>query len=318
MPAVRAITSPASPIPFVRAMRFAWGRCDELSPLVRRVIARNPGPFTLHGTGTYLIGRGEVGVIDPGPAQPAHVKAILAALAPDERISHILVTHSHSDHSPAAALLQKKTGAPIYGMPLKARRGEESMLEAGVDVDFAPNKKLRHGQIVRAPNWTLECLHTPGHLGNHFSFALKEERLLFCGDLVMGWATSIIAPPHGSLKDFLRSLDLLLTRKDTRYWPAHGPHIDKPQRFVRAVRAHRQWRNRSILACLQKRPMTRTQLVQEIYADITPKLHGAAAQSLQAHLEYLQAQKKLRRQPAGAAAQKTAEPIYCLAASASR
>ena len=316
MRAARAITSPASPVPFRRAMRFAYGRCDKLSPLVRRVIARNPGPFTLHGTGTYIVGRGEVAVIDPGPKLPRHVDAILAALDPSEKISHILVTHSHADHSPAAALLRARCGAPICGMPLK-RRAAASGLDGGVDQDFKPDMALKHKQILRAPSWTLECLHTPGHLGNHFCFALKQEKLLFCGDLVMGWATPIIAPPDGRLDDYLRSLALLLTRKDVRYWPAHGPHIDAPQRFVRAVRAHRQWRNQSILTCLKAGPLQAAQLVKKIYADITPKLHGPAARTLQAHLDYLLAQKKIRRIAAGKQ-RGAAEPFYGLAASASR
>ena len=194
-------------IPYVREIDVAYGRCDQVSPLIRRVIADNPGPFTFTGTGTYIVGRGEVAVIDPGPDDPAHLDAILAATA-GERVSHILITHHHSDHSPLAGPLKAATGATIFGCAVAQPDAEEDEvpMEAGHDAGFRPDVSLCGGGEVRGPGWTIEAIPTPGHTSNHLCFALAEENALFSGDHIMGWSTTVITPPDGDMTDYLESL----------------------------------------------------------------------------------------------------------------
>src|SRR5690606_2216464 len=251
-------------IPFVKELDFAYGTIAQFSPLVRRVIARNPSAFTFHGTGTYVVGRpgGRVAVIDPGPDDDAHIDALLDALRGDT-VSHILITHTHRDHSPGAARLKEVTGAPTYAYgPHPLPRGGIAVEEGG-DHDFRPDHLLEDGTRLVGDGWTMSALHTPGHISNHLCFALEEERALFSGDHVMGWSTTVISPPDGNMTDYYNSLRRLLPREDRRYYPTHGAPIDErttgrdPQRFVEALLAHRMGRETQIIDCLTRNgPMT--------------------------------------------------------------
>jgi glyoxylase-like metal-dependent hydrolase (beta-lactamase superfamily II) len=271
-------------IDFRRDYPFAYGVAETLSPLIRRVVARNPSPFTFKGTGTYIVGRGSVAVIDPGPALQDHVDALIAALA-GETVSHILVTHTHLDHSPAAAALKRATGAPTLGFgPHGASRSAGAGSEEGADRDFVPDQALRDGDTIEGKGWRMAAVHTPGHTSNHLCFALDEEKVLFSGDHVMGWSTSVIAPPDGDMAAYLRSLDKLLARDDAVYWPTHGPAIDDPKAHVRAFIAHRREREAAILARLAAGDDTIPAMVAAIYAGLDPRLRNAAGRSVLAHL----------------------------------
>lgn len=277
---------PPPPLPLNRDIEFAYGVPNQLSPLVRRVVANNPNKFTFTGTGTYLVGRDHVAVVDPGPDLPEHVAAIEAALE-GAAVSHILVTHTHRDHSPAARRLQERTGAPTFGWgPHPAGTAHQSGEEAG-DTEFVPDVPVGHGDIVSGSGWTIECLHTPGHISNHVCYALVEESGMFTGDHVMGWSTSVVSPPEGHMGDYLRSLVLLLSRNDEIYWPTHGPPVHDPKTLVRAFIAHRQHREDQILDCLAEGLATIDAMVPVIYADVALELHAAAARSTYAHLLYL-------------------------------
>lgn len=272
-------------IPFLTDMRFEYAALETVSPLVRRIVARNPGPFTFHGTGTYVVGRGKVAVIDAGPDMREHVEALLAALGGEE-ITHQLVTHTHLDHSPAARLLRERSGARTWGYGPhgegRLQRGET--VEAGADLAFAPDVRVGHGDVIHGDGWTIECVHTPGHCSNHLCFALREEKTLFTGDHVMGWSTSVIAPPDGDMADYMASLELLLTRDDAVYRPTHGAPIEAPAPFVRAFIEHRRARERQILDCLDRGLDTIAAMVPVMYANVAPVLHPAAARSVLAHL----------------------------------
>lgn len=277
-------------IPFVREFDYEYGRCDQLSPLIRRVIAPNPGPFTYTGTGTYILGAGGgVAVIDPGPLLDEHLEAILDALNEGETITHILITHTHADHSPLARPLAEKTGAVIYGYgPHGSGKADDDVkIEEGGDMGFAPDHELRDGDTVEGDGWTVEAVWTPGHTSNHLCFALQEEKTLFPGDHVMGWSTSVISPPDGDMDQYMHSLEKLLTRDDVRYWPTHGPHIDNPQSFVQNFIDHRLARDAQIIACLQDGADTIGKMVPIMYKDVDQRLHPAAARSVLAHIERL-------------------------------
>ncbi len=302
----------ATAIPYVRDIDVSPGRVDVLSPRIRRVVAANPSKFTYTGTGTYLVGHGEVCVVDPGPALPAHVDAVLASLEPGERVATIVVTHTHTDHSGAVTALQERTGAPTHGFgphgPVppddpddrivfgdpeadassrdRSGASEEGAdeLREGADTTFVPDHRLVDGDVVAGEGWTLQAVHTPGHTSNHLCFALVEERLLFTGDHVMGWSTSVIAPPDGDLRQYLASLDKLLDRDDAVYWPTHGPAITEPAALVRAFRAHRAERSEQILEALGSGPATIAELVPRVYADVAKTLWRPAAASMYAHL----------------------------------
>ena len=277
-------------IPFVTEFDYAYGRADRLSPLIRRVICNNPGPFTFTGTGTYIIGTGTVAVIDPGPVDEAHIDAILAALQPGERVSHIIITHTHGDHSPASAPLKEKTGAPIYGMsPVKRTAFDGPQMEESADDGFVPDVEVSHGDLIAGGDWTLEAVHTPGHMAAHVCYALREEKALFTGDHVMGWSTSVIIPPDGSMTDYMNSLDLLLSRDDEIYWPTHGTCIENPQDFVRAYITHRRGREAQVLERLQAGQSDIREMVKVVYAEVDERLHPAAALSMLAHLQDLTA-----------------------------
>jgi glyoxylase-like metal-dependent hydrolase (beta-lactamase superfamily II) len=271
-------------IAFLRDFAFEYGTAETLSPLIRRVVARNPSPFTFKGTGTYIVGRGNVAVIDPGPALPDHVEALLAALA-GETVSHILITHTHLDHSPAAAALKRATGAPTLGFgPHGATRSEGAGSEEGADRAFVPDLALRDGDVVEGKGWRMAAVHTPGHTSNHLCFALEDEKVLFSGDHVMGWSTSVIAPPDGDMASYLRALDKLLPRDDAVYWPTHGPAITDPKAHVRAFIAHRRERSAAILQRLAAGDETIPALVEAIYVGLDPRLRAAAGRSVLSHL----------------------------------
>lgn len=260
-----------------------YGEIERLSPLVRRVLARNPSPFSYTGTGTYIVGNGTVAVIDPGPAEPAHVEALLAALG-DETVSHIVVTHTHRDHSPAAIPLKAATGAPIVGCTPLALAELGPKVEEGFDPTYAPDHVLADGESVSGPGWTLTALHTPGHTSNHLCYALAEEQALFSGDHVMGWSTSVVTPPDGSMTAYMESLRKLLDREDAIYYPTHGSAVEEPKRLVRGLITHRKQREGQILKLLAQGAKPIPALVAVMYANIAPVLHPAAGRSVLAHL----------------------------------
>lgn len=241
-----------TPVPFLTDFDPAYGRAVEVAPGIRRVVAENPSKYTAWGTGTYILGVGEVAIIDPGPALDGHVEAVLAAVA-GERVTHVLVTHTHADHSPAAAAIQHRTGATTYGFgPHPPDSGSEA--EEHGDTAFVPDVAVADGDRIVGPTFDVECLHTPGHISNHVCYADLSRRILFPGDHVMGWSTSVISPPDGRIADYLASLTRLLDRDEDRYYPTHGPPIDDPRRYVAHLVEHRLERERQILELLTTGP----------------------------------------------------------------
>ena len=283
-------------IPYVREIEFEYGDCDELSPLIRRVVAHNPSAFTYMGTGTYIVGHGEVAVIDPGPLLDAHLDALLRALE-GETVTHILITHTHSDHSPAAAPLKALTGAETYAYGPhgsgQKQGADDVQVEEDGDMKFVPDVEVRHGDIIEGNGWTIECVYTPGHTSNHMCFALLEEKVLFTGDHVMGWSTSIVSPPDGNMEDYMASLRLLLERDDEVYWPTHGPAITDPKPFVRAFIEHREDRERQIVEQLKAGRTKIGDMVPIMYAAVDKRLYPAAARSVLAHMEHMVATGKV-------------------------
>ncbi len=275
-------------IAFLHEPKVEYGVAQTVSPLIRRVVARNPSPFSYHGTGTYVLGHGEVTIVDPGPELVEHVEALIAAL-PGERITRQLVTHTHSDHSPAARLVRERTGAPTYGFgPHGEGRFERGhTVEAGGDMAFVPDITLADGAVLEGDGFSVEAVHTPGHCSNHLCFAVREEHALITGDHVMSWSTSVISPPDGDMGDYLTSLARVLERDDRVLLPAHGPPIRDPKPFVSALVAHRQDRERQILDCLAAGLTRITDMVPRMYQGLDPRLYGAAARSVLAHLIHL-------------------------------
>lgn len=274
-----------TPIRFYRDFDFEYEVLETVSPLVRRIVARNPGSFTGPGTGTYVVGRGRVAVIDPGPSMASHTGALLRSLR-GETVDSILITHSHVDHWPGMAEIQRATGARTYGFGSKQGKsggGPESSYY-GVIADHA----IEEGDTLDGPGWRLTALHTPGHASDHLCFALAEEKILFSGDHVMGWSTSVIMPPDGDMADYMRSLERLLDRDDVTFLPTHGPPVTDPKPYVRSFLEHRRERRAAILQQLTKKPSTISEIVEAVYVDVSPSLHGAAAQSVLAHLIELQ------------------------------
>ncbi len=267
-------------IPFVRDLAFDYGRPDQVSPLIRRVVAQNPGPFTYLGTGTYIVGRGEVAVIDPGPADPAHLAALLAATA-GERIVTILTTHTHADHSPLAHPLAQASGARVLGLPAP---GVDSGFEEAEQAGFRPHQILRDGERIAGPGWTLETIATPGHASNHLAYGLAEENALFSGDHVMGWSTTVVSPPDGDMTAYLASLERVAQRGFEVLWPTHGPPVTEVAPFLAAYREHRIERERQVIGELAAGPRRIADMVPVLYAAVPARLHPAAAHSVWAHL----------------------------------
>ncbi|MEC9367240.1 MAG: MBL fold metallo-hydrolase [Pseudomonadota bacterium] len=275
---------------FNREMNFEYGVIQQLVPGVRRLVARNAGPFTFKGTNTYIVGRGNVCVIDPGPEDKAHLEALLTALR-GERVTHILVTHTHLDHTGNVAALKHHTGAEVaaYG-PVKTSRGVRTTSPSGeafVDKTLEPDRRVTTGDTIRGNGWSIDVLHTPGHAPDHLCFAYVGQRTVFSGDHVMGWNTTVVAPPEGNMGDYIASLELLLPRNDRVFFPGHGGRIQLPQRVVRAYLMHRRWREQSIIACLEDGLRFIPQIVSKMYSHLDPSLAGAAALSVLAHLEFL-------------------------------
>jgi len=282
-------------IPFNRVLNLVPGVVDHVLPGVRRLLADNPGPFTFKGTVSYIIGRGKVAIIDPGPADAHHIAALLNAVR-GETVTHIVVTHTHRDHSPGAAPIRAATSAPTYGEgPHRLSRplfiGEAKRLDAGGDTDFVPDRRIADGDVIAGDGWALEAIATPGHTANHMAFALKGTDVLFSGDHVMGWSTSIVAPPDGSMSDYMASLDRVAARPETIYLAGHGDVIRDAPGFVARYIAHRRGREASILHRLGKGEADIASLVRAIYIGLDPRLTGAAALSTLAHLEDLTARK---------------------------
>ena len=275
-------------IPFVRDIEVEYGRRYQVSSLIQRVVANNPGPFTYTGTGTYIVGRdapgAEVAVLDPGPADPVHLDALLAAVD-GRRVSHVLVTHTHRDHSPLARPFAERTGATILAArPPQAVTHASGPLEEDEDDAFQPDVILTGGEVMAGDGWTFEALFTPGHASNHMAFALREENALFCGDHVMGWSTTVVAPPDGDMADYMTSLDAVIARRFATLWPTHGAPVTDPQPFLAAYRAHRLAREDQVLARLAAGDATIAAMVPVLYAAVDSRLWPAASLSVLAHL----------------------------------
>jgi glyoxylase-like metal-dependent hydrolase (beta-lactamase superfamily II) len=272
---------------------FAGGRepppraLTRLSPLVRRLVAPNASPFTFNGTCTYIVGEGAVAIVDPGLDDDSHLSAILAAVE-GETVETILVTHTHRDHSPGAKRLREATGARVVGAaPFVATGDGTAGLDSAHDRDYSPDAVLADGERLQGVGYTVEAVATPGHCSNHLCFALVDEGALFSGDHVMAWSTSVVAPPDGSMRAYMASLDKLRLRAETVYWPGHGGPVVEPKRYLRALIHHRRQREASILSALGEGPQTIPTLVAKIYVGIDPSLTRAAGLSTLAHLEDL-------------------------------
>src|SRR6202035_266134 len=275
-------------IAFNRTLPLAPGELEEVAPGVRRLLCDNPSPFTFKGTMSYIVGRGQVAIIDPGPDDARHIAALLDAVR-DETVTHIMVTHTHRDHSPGAARVKAATGAKTYGEgPHRAARplhvGEAPRLEASADRDFLPDLALADGETVTGPGWALEAVTTPGHTANHMAFALAGTGVLFSGDHVMAWSTPVVAPPDGAMSDYMASLEKLGRRAETLYFPGHGGAVTDAPRFVRQYIAHRRAREASILRRLGAGEADIPTLVRAIYLGLDPRLTKAAGLSVLAHL----------------------------------
>ncbi|WP_084419616.1 MBL fold metallo-hydrolase [Henriciella litoralis] len=266
-------------IPYVKEIDFEYGKVEQVSPLIRRVIANNPGPFTFVGTGVYIIGHGNVAVIDPGPELADHFDALKQALA-GETVTHVLVTHGHSDHSPLAKPLADWAGCKTYakncGVP--TAKGE---LGSADDLGFEPDVKIGDGDVISGPGWTLDVIETPGHTCNHLCFKLREENACLSGDHIMGWSTTIVAPPDGNMADYMRSLDKIEALNVDILWPTHGSPVDRDVKgFIQAYRQHRMDREAAIIEHLKAGETNIPKMVEVMYADVEKRLHPAAAMSV--------------------------------------
>ena len=279
-------------IPFRREDTLPHGAVEQVAPGVRRILCANPGPFTFRGTNTYVIGRGRVTVLDPGPADAAHLAAILRATA-GEQVTRIVISHTHRDHSPGAAALVAATGAATFGFGPHVTPPEAG--GEGGDHDFRPDVALPDGAVLEGDDWRLAALHTPGHCANHLCFGLDTEAgggVLFSADHVMSWSTTVVSPPDGDMAAYMASLAKLAARDDRLYLPGHGPPLPDPAPFVAALAAHRMEREAKVLDALRRaRRATAMQLVPAAYGpELDPKLVPAAARSLLAHLIKLAAE----------------------------
>jgi glyoxylase-like metal-dependent hydrolase (beta-lactamase superfamily II) len=278
-------------IPFVTPLDdVRYGVAEQVSPLIRRVIANNPSKYSYRGTGTYIVGHGDVAVIDPGPALDAHRDALAAALA-GERVRAILVTHCHSDHSPLAAWLAEESGAPTLAfaphglVDLEADEDSDVKIEESIDIGFTPDVRVIDGGIAaQAHGWTVRAVHTPGHTSNHLCFALDEEHALFSGDHVMGWSTTVVSPPDGDMRAYMDSLRKVAGRLDATLWPTHGNPITDPQPFLDAYLAHRVQREAQVLAQVRAGRGEIADIVKVLYAGVREELHKPAGRSVLSHL----------------------------------
>ena len=283
-------------IPFNKRFEFKHEEVEQLSPLIRRIVANNPNFFTFHGTNTYILGRGKVALIDPGPDIPAHIEAISKSLE-GEVVTHIFVTHTHIDHWPAYGAFRTSYGAKTYCFDGERPKRHEVVSDIEIKTlsnqekyeltGFSPDIAIQPGETINGAGWTIECVYTPGHASNHVCFQLKEEKTLFSGDHVMGWSTSVISPPSGNMEDYMMSLELLLDRNDETYLPDHGPAIKNPVRFVKSFIDHRVKRENQIIGQLEKGVVRIRDMVPVIYNDIPVFLHPAAERSVLATVIYL-------------------------------
>jgi glyoxylase-like metal-dependent hydrolase (beta-lactamase superfamily II) len=276
-------------IPFERNFTAPYEELQRVSPLITRVLTDNPGPFTFKGTGVYIVGNKDVAVIDPGPDTSAHVDALKRALD-GKRVAHILVTHTHNDHSPAAQPLKEWSGAKTYafGPHGSGMSDDGPKLEEGGDMTFMPDVRVKDGDVIAGDGYTFECVYTPGHTSNHMCFGLREEKALFTGDHVMGWSTTVVTPPDGDMAAYMESLRKLLARDDTVLYPTHGAPIRDPKPFVQAYIDHRLEREAQIVACLRDGITTIPDMVARMYVNTDKRLHPAAARSVLAHLIQMQ------------------------------
>ena len=285
----------------------AEGPVVALEPGLRRVTCPNPSPMTFTGTRTYIVGRGEVAVVDPGPEHPGHLEAILAALEPGERVSHIVLTHTHIDHSPGVPALKARTGASTWAfgahgagrserMKALAASGAELGGGEGGDRSFTPDHLLADGERLEGAGWAMTAIHTPGHISNHLAFAVEAEGMapgaVLSGDHVMGWNTTIVSPPDGNMREYMNSLRVCIGRDESLYLPGHGPEITNTKSFVRAYLNHRSMREGQIAIHLKNGANTIPELVRRMYAHLPKEMHGAAARSVQAHMEHMVATKR--------------------------
>ena len=276
---------------FDTSFQPVYGQAVTVAPYVQRLTAPNPSPFTFHGTNSYLVGSDTLAVIDPGPDNDSHLQALLAAIA-GRPVSHIFVSHTHRDHSPLAGRLKAETGAIVAAegphRPARPLRiGETNPLDASADSEFRPDIALADGAVTDGDGWAIRSIFTPGHTANHLAFALEGSGVLFSADHVMAWSTTIVAPPDGAMADYMASLDVLLEREDRIFLPGHGGEVDAPHAFMRGLKAHRKMRERAILERVKKGDRTIRSMVEAIYRDTDPRLHGAAGLSVLAHLEDL-------------------------------
>jgi glyoxylase-like metal-dependent hydrolase (beta-lactamase superfamily II) len=287
------------PIPFDRAFSAPYEENIDVSPLISRVLADNPGPFTFKGTGVYVVGGKDVAVIDPGPLISSHVDALKRALD-GKRVSHILVTHTHSDHSPAAQPLKEWSGAKTYAFgPHGSGKDDGVKVEEGGDMAFMPDVRVKDGEIIEGNGFSFECVFTPGHTSNHMCFALREEKALFTGDHVMGWSTTVVTPPDGDMAQYMASLRKLLARDDATLYPTHGGPIRDPKPFIQAYIDHRLEREAQIVVCLRDGVGTIPEMVSRMYVDVDKRLHPAAARSVLAHLIQLEHEGRVIAEGAG-------------------
>jgi glyoxylase-like metal-dependent hydrolase (beta-lactamase superfamily II) len=274
---------------FNTTMDFAYGVADTMAPGIQRIVANNASALTFKGTNTYLVGTDALAVIDPGPADEAHTAAILKAAA-GRPITHIFVTHAHRDHVDGTAALKAATGAAIYGFPrssLSTTSAEEDSVSEYVNTAYVPEVSLAHDEFIEGEGWAFTALHTPGHAADHLCFALSSRDIVFSGDHVMAWNTSVVAPPEGRMADYLRSLEVLLKRHDEMLLPGHGGPVSEPRRMLKAYLLHRRWRDQAILEAVRNGADTVRKLMPVIYRDLNEEVAGAARLSLRAHLEHL-------------------------------
>lgn len=282
-------------IPFNHDFNPPVGEVEQVSPLIARLLAGNPGPFTFRGTGVYLVGTDEIAVIDPGPLQDDHLVALKRAIE-GKRVTHILLTHTHSDHSPAAAPLKEWTGARTYAYGGHPKHDDDGVkIEESGDDAFRPDVFVKDGDIIKGKGFTFECVFTPGHTSNHMAYALLEEKALFTGDHVMGWSTTVVAPPDGNMTAYFSSLAKLQARDDVILYPTHGAPIREPKPFLAAYYEHRKGREAQVLSAIKDGLVTIPEMVAHMYAAVDKKLHPAASRSVLAHLNQLEEEGRVKR-----------------------